>query len=475
MSVQSSLSDIIIYGHSNELETALNHQAAAGHLTLDEIDEYGYTPLVQTAIVNDAEKAEILLAAGAHVDFQDLTGRTALHWSADNKNEILCRRLLDAGANPNAYTYAGQPVLTLPYLRQSTSIKNLLIQRGAKLPFAQDFINAKVLGHQFELEGRCDIVDPTDTFFEIELEGFYLETTLDIVLNSLITFKKNYGGRELRPLFSELDIVIASLKNAAELLKFQHYLVNKQTSQKPINQLLTHRPLILPIAASGHAINFIYFTDWLIRCDRGAFGKKHGTIIFYKVRQPEALTLSFMKSLLYQKQHADFINEGIINYLGLEPMSVLSLLPQKTGNCAWANVEALVPTLLLVLLHAKKSTTDLKTCQEKALQFYNEWREWSKNRALHFCLETFKTANEARKAAKCTLLAAILFQSCQYGNPRDLPKARKLLNTLSQPKFRYVLESYLQVFSKKTQDPAYQNLLNYLDDFGIDIVNPPPS
>lgn len=63
-------------------------------------------------------KAKILLAAGAKVDFADLTGRTALFWAADNNNLELCNLYLKYGADVNAYSSGGQPVLVMPLMKK---------------------------------------------------------------------------------------------------------------------------------------------------------------------------------------------------------------------------------------------------------------------------------------------------------------------------------------------------------------------
>ncbi|MBU0743936.1 MAG: ankyrin repeat domain-containing protein, partial [Gammaproteobacteria bacterium] len=161
-----SLSKKIIYGSDKEVIEFLKSNPE-----LNVIDEYGYTPLIQTAIINSLPKAKILLDAGAEVDFPDLTGRTALFWAADNDNLELCNLCLKYHANPNAYSSGGQPILVMPLMKNHQEIKKLLVASGAKLDFAQDFLNAKLIGHGFELEGRADIVDTRNVFIEVELEG----------------------------------------------------------------------------------------------------------------------------------------------------------------------------------------------------------------------------------------------------------------------------------------------------------------
>lgn len=459
-----SISKKIIFNSDQDVAHALRFEAE-----LDVIDEYGYTPLVQCAIVNSVAKAEILLKAGAKVDFPDLTGRTPLHWAASNGNFSLCELFLNNGADPNACTNVGQSVLVIPYLRKQRNITELLFKKGGDLNFALDFINAKLLGHQFELEGRVDVLDNNGVFMETECEGFYLEFSVDIVANSLIDFANNFAGKHLRRYFSKLSSIIGSLQNAIELLKYQHYLVDVEEHKNAIDALLDKELLILPIAFSGHAITLIKYWDWLIRCDRGEFGKNNGTVIFYYMRNPHLVTKPFIKELLYKRQYAESINEQLAQYLDLEVVWKLPLSLQISGNCSWANVEAVVPAILFMLLLQEKGGRDVEIAQKEALDFYEEWVAWDQNRALHFCLESFNDASPARQAAKATLLAAVLFQAFKYDKLEDRDKSERMLKILTLPDYRYVLESYLKVFSKQPNDPDFKNLTNFLDDFGVEL------
>jgi hypothetical protein len=459
-----SLSKHIIFGTDKEVADCLEHKPQ-----LNVIDEYGYSPLIQTSIVDSPSKTKLLLDAGAEVDFKDVTTRTALHWAASNSDYEICKLLINHGANANIYTNAGQPVLVMPYLRRQKNIQNLLIKHGAKLDFTQDFINAKLLGHRFELEGRVDIIDNAGTFIEVELEGFYLEFSLEILIKSLHDFKNNFAAKHLRDYFTKLNIIINALQVAVELIKYQHYLIDIDKYAKRIDILLNQEPLILPISFDGHAITLIRFGDWLVRCDRGEFGKKNGTVNIYDLENPHMLTESFLRELLYKKQYSQFINSGLSRRLGLNTKLQLPLAPQKTGNCSWANVEAVVPTIMFLLFLQENGINKIEESQQEVLHFYNEWVEWDRNRELHFCLESFEEANPARKATKAALLAAILFQSCQYDNSCDQQKVAKILPILTLPDYSYILKSYVEVFAKDQRNKCMDNLHNFLDDFGVNV------
>jgi hypothetical protein len=159
----------------------------------------------------------------------------------------------------------------------------------------------------------------------------------------------------------------------------------------------------------------------------------------------------------------------LAQYLDLEIVWKLPLSLQISGNCSWANVEAVVPAILFMLLLQEKGGRDVEIAQKEALDFYEEWVAWDQNRALHFCLESFNGASPARQAAKATLLAAVLFQAFKYDKLEDRDKSERMLKILTLPDYRYVLESYLKVFSRQPNDPDFKNLNNFLDDFGVDL------
>lgn len=461
-----NLSDAIIHGTADQVR-AMAPQAE----TLNELDAYGYTPLIQTAIVNNPEMAKIIIDAGADVNFTDLTGRSALHWAADNNNLELCGLLLKNGAKANSYTRAAQPILAMPVLRHQEKLKQLLYQYGAKLSFAQDFINGKVLGHRYELGGRVDIVDTQGTFIEIELEGFYLEFSLAIVYQSLMDFKINYGGKHLSIFFDKLDVIINAIYNAAELIKYQHYLVDLKQHEQRINQLLHTVPIVIPVIYDGHAINYIALGNYLVRCDRGVYGREHGTVILYKMKHPNRLNNQFIKNLIYRRQHKEFIDDEMVQQLGLKAIKTLPISEQVSGNCSWANVEAIVPAMMFLLL--AQQTGDVNESEKQAMFFYEQWVEWDKNRALTFCIQSFNLIdNKARKAAKAALMAAILFQKYRFDNPDDREKADKIMKIFRHnPEYQYILKAYEEVFQYEKETDIFRNFYAFLDYYEIDLTN----
>lgn len=461
-----TIANEIIRGAIEQVEYLLDHGE-----DINDLDEYGFTPLIETAIIGHNDIAKMLLERGAEIDKPDASGRTALHWAVDNANYHLCRLLLEKGANPNTYTRGAQPVLAHPLLRDQRQIKQLLYDNNADLNFAKDFINTKLLGHRFELESDVDILNADGEFIEIDYEGFILEFTLNIIKDSLSRFKRNYAARRLRGYFNRLNDIIQAISVASNLIKYQHNVLEIAKYDRQIDRLLENELLILPIAYKGHAITFVKCGRLLAKCDRGEFSLEHGSVNIYYIQNEAALNKEFLKNLLYKKQSKRYVEQHLYNLLGLQAIAQLPLSSQVTGNCSWANVEAAVPTAYLLLLLNENLDIDmdaLAVYKNTALNFYEHWLDWDKDRALHDCIQSFNEADSpARKASKASSLAAILFQSCDYANPKDMERAEKILAILTDKKYEYILQSYINIYAEKKLTKKGNNLLHILDDLGI--------
>ncbi len=462
-----SLTDEILFGTLGSVERVL-HQGA----DVNEIDVYGFTPLIEATIVNDTEKAEFLIKHGANVNQHDVTGRTPLHWAADIHNVSLSTLLLENKADPNAYTEGGQPVLVYPLLRNQQNLKKLLYQHRADLNFAQDYINGKLLGHRFQLLGQVDIVNSKGHFIELDFEGFFLEFTLAIVENSLARYRNNFAARKLRPYFNYINKILDRYLNATELLKYQSYLIDIDEHAQKIDALLKNELLLLPVAYRGHAVTFIKHGNLLARVDRGENSKIEGTVVIYKITKPQIFNAEFMKKLIYKPQTIEFITSGIKRVLGLTTLFTLPLTAQIIGNCSWANVEGAIPTMIFLLMLKEQKRfgkSDIAQCKDAALSFYNQWQEWDQDRALEDCVKSFDNSNPARKATKATILAAILFQQCNYHNPKDIERAEKILPILMLPEYQYILKSYIEIYWKSRKTRAGHNLIQVLEFCGVKI------
>ncbi|WP_028388300.1 Dot/Icm T4SS effector AnkH/LegA3 [Legionella fairfieldensis] len=433
--------------------------------SLDDIDEYGFTPLIEAVITRQVNIVEQLLLRGVDINKPDVTGRTPLHWAVDNDEIDLAGLLLNHGADANAYTHAGLSVLVYPVLRGQNNLKHLLYQHGAKLDFALDFINGKLLGHRYELAGYVDIVNAQGEFIELNYEGFILEFTVAVVKDSLRRFTSSYSTRHLRQYFPYLYTVMDAFAVAAELLKFQQYRYLDDSHKTVLSRLLQSPMLILPAASRGHALCFVRYGQWWAKIDRGENSLKEGTVNLYRITHPEVMNVSFLQQFLYKKQSRRYFHEVINQKLGLIPLLQMPVSSQISGNCSWANVQAVIP-VAYAMQQLATSQWD-KFDPHTAMELYDIWVEWDKDRALDECIHRFYVANPIRKASFAAMLGAVLFQACNYSNAHHLERAEKILTILTLPSYYYVLQSYLDTYCVKRLTPRGNNLLKLLDDCGV--------
>jgi hypothetical protein len=431
--------------------------------SLDDIDEYGFTPLIECAITRQVNIAEQLIIRKVDINKPDVTGRTPMHWAVDNNDIEMTRLLLSHGADPNAYTRNGLCVLVYPVLRGQDNLKHLLYRHGAKLDFALDFINAKLVGHRFELEGDVDIVNTKGEFIELDYEGFILEFTVAVVRDALRRFISSYSTRHLRDYFPLIHIIMDAFTDAGELLQYQHYPQLTDAHLKRIGHFINSTMLILPAASRGHALCFVRFHQWWAKIDRGENSLKEGSVNIYKITRPEALNVNFIRQFLYKKQPRQYFHQTINQQLGLIPVAKIPVSSQISGNCSWANVQAVLPVAYAMqgLNKAEEFNSSI------AMDLYHKWIEWDKDRALDECIQRFYLASPARKASIAAMLGGVLFQSCKHGTTQHLLRAEKILTILTLPDYYYVLKSYLDEYCVKRLTRKGNNLLKVLDDCGV--------
>lgn len=456
-----SLADAILQ------EDMRNVQAFLRYENPNQIDEYGFTPLIEAAIVENIAICKLLLAHGADPNQQDVTGGTPLHWAAENDNIEMINLLLKHGADPNSYNIAGQPVLVMPTLRRQSKLRKILVRAGADEIFAQDYINTKLLGHVFELIGTANIIDPNNQFVEVDFEGFYLEITIGLIADSLVQFQNHFAARQLRRYSGLSQFIVDVLQRASQLIKFQQYRVDIENHRSMINALITQEPLLIPVGYEGHAITFIKYGDLWGKCDRREDSRLYDNVMFYRMQNPEAVTVEFVKHIIYQKQSTEFINQELDQILGLVPFTELKVEAQISGNCSWANVEAAIPALFfLTLVQLNKDASAYPHFKTLALNYFHRWREWNKDRALHYCIQSYERGDAIRKASKAEILAAILFQRCQSHDAKDRQRIEMILGLLMNSPYAYILKNYLRVYyyeSPSEEGKRFAELLKQYD------------
>ena len=138
---------------------------------------------------------------------------------------------------------------------------------------------------------------------------------------------------------------------------------------------------------------------------------------------------------------------------------------QNSGNCSWANVQAIVPVAYALQILASQGVDHFSA--DEALRLYDTWVEWDKDRSLDECIHRFYHAEPIRQASFAALLGAVLFQTCDASLEHHLARAEKILKILTLPNHYYVLSSYLEEYCVKRLTRRGNNLLKLLDDCGV--------
>ncbi len=454
-----SLANAIIEGNQLLVEQYLNMG-----VPIDEFDEYGFTPLTESAIANYPKLTKYLLSRNADPNKKDSVGGTALHWAVENNNLDMVDILLNAGADPNAHNLSAEPVLIRPMLREQESLKKRLIEAGAKTRFANDYIQIKLLAHRYDLTGEVDVVNSNGGFAELSLEGFFLESSLHIMRQSLQGFIHNFAGQKHKEHFNIYKRIIMAMHTAAELMKYQQYQISVRDHKKRIDSLLSQELLIIPVNCDGHATAYIRYGNLLVRCDRRLVDDQVNGIVFFKMGNPRAFDKHLMRVLLFDKKDPAFLDRTLMEKLKLSIVGRIMIEPQVAGNCSWASIAGCVPAIFFLLSDdITEHPHGLVDYNHEAIQQYHAWRDWDKSKALHYCMQHFKTAEPGRKHSLGAVLAAVFFQRFDYRQGDKLALARQVYRLLETPGHEYHLKHYLDHYYYRKKTPAGVNLKKLID------------
>ena len=439
-----SLAELIIYDTPERAIKAICNNEG----DVNEWDRFGFRPLIQAVICRKPKVLSALIANGADIEQVDFIGRTALQWAANRGYTDCCKFLLEHGADPNHFSADGQPILVTPILREQLDLVELFIKFKANYEFAKDFISAKLLGHRYELTGEADIVSTDGKFIPLSFEGFYLEFSTALMRRSLYNFVHSIPGQKFEKYQGKLTKILHAMKNAAQLTEFSRH-KDKSPFENTIEAILDSELLLIPSAYQGHAITFIKYRNLWAKCDRGV-GKLADTVIIYEIGNPYMLNASYYKKLLYDTKTEDFIRYEIKEELALKVIKTMPTKSQISGNCSWANVETSVPAMLLMLSYDSRyqKPSDLAKIQKSIYHFYGAWIDWDKDCALDEALADFHCADQLRKLSKAIILGSVLVQRCSPANKREVGRAKKILQIITQPNFHFIIENYRKVYFK---------------------------
>jgi len=129
IAIKRNKTDVVDYFVS--LGLPLPHQQPTEEQDVNALDKDGYTILMNSAVHNDYDKAQVLLKKGAKIDMQDARGRTALYITTVLKSYETAEILLENGANVNLKTKKGDVPLMSAVRKRDIKMVDLLLKYKA--------------------------------------------------------------------------------------------------------------------------------------------------------------------------------------------------------------------------------------------------------------------------------------------------------------------------------------------------------
>lgn len=99
----------------------------------NEIDAYGYTPLVNACLRGCLKSVRILIQSGADINMQAMHGYTPLHAAAQNGYLEIVEQLLDSGALLETKNDDGDTALMLAVRSEHAAVVDALCKRGSNV------------------------------------------------------------------------------------------------------------------------------------------------------------------------------------------------------------------------------------------------------------------------------------------------------------------------------------------------------
>lgn len=439
-----------------------------GH-DVNELDDYGFTPLIESVIFNKFKIADLLLEYGAIVDLEDYLGQTALFWSCDLDLLPLCQLMLEYNADPNHPNTSGQVPLVYPLLRQNHQMTDLLVKAGAVESVAQDYIEMKVVGHRFELIGSTLIADAKGEMIDVDYEGFMLDFTTKMVSDSLAKFFLTHADKITEKYKLHLQMICNALINSSKLMKFKPRL-DVEVDTASVKSFLNMDLVVLPVSYEGHAITFVKYKNLLAKCDRGVHVKED-TITVYKVENTMFLNHSFLKDLVFKNKSTDYIKTELPKILGLRKIMTLPARQQVSGNCSWANVEAVVPASMFLLKAVEDidNRVYLTSLKNDVISLFNEWVEWDRDRTIDELIANYQSRTLPRRVSIILSLCNILVQRTDADNPSELKRAQKIFDFIKTTNFKNILKLAIGIYASKVGIKNFKNLTNLFQKLGVNI------
>ncbi len=312
----------------------------------------GSTPLMSAAARGSTKALKILLNSGADVNISDRYGQSALFSALFNGQTDAAKILLEAGANPNLVDKEGRSILYLIKALRPKNWKALhqLFKKhisDAAVRYTKQHKQTKLVTHAFQLKGQSII-----SGVPIQYEGGQDKINASRMAKSIAAFGKSDSCPLPKEWAGELAETLTDALEANE--------------EKTLQRIQEGKPALIFTGFIGHAVSVLIWEDICIICDRR---RGLSSPLFVHRFDPKKLTveaITFLQSLKGKTKgdHKIGIESTLPKMLGFKPQSQNELSLQRkvalpfqiVGNCSWASTEGIIKAYML--LKATKGAPD---------------------------------------------------------------------------------------------------------------------
>ena len=445
---------------------ALNFAAGLGALSyveslvahgadVNQTDKYGATPLLSACFFREYDVVEYLLtlpSVNVNLPMNDVMEKFSgiapiMFMIMDNKYTIIetlkAHPTFDAEFNTALIEKAG----FIDYLNAHPLINHSDVLDA--FHFAREF------GHKFDIGGCYTMAAfqayPPQCF---SFEGDFNEIAVQYLVNAYDPFYHEVILQSQLPPWGAMAYqqVYDAIHFTAEHTNF--------IAEDYYQRAISGEMVIIPSGWAAHSIYFVIDGDRLYRANRGDLSDGIIGIDEFRITQPDHLSPYIISYMLIAEGEPDFLQEDMVDMLGLSLLGQVETPSQQVGNCAWTSAETAVEAAFISSFI--NQGIDSEDAYSLAKGTFLLWEDYDMSHALIYLIE--ESALFIEQGIYDDLLINAITAHHDASNAGDVYRGVVILDQLSEPT---VMESFTINIAPLVidYDPGSYQKISYLETF----------
>ncbi len=227
-----------------------------------------------------------------------------------------------------------------------------------------------------------------------------------------------------------------------------------------MNKIERAEVVLIPSGWERHTIAFVIHDNMLYRCNRGHLSDDIHGVEEFVITKPHNLNVQIIEHMLNAQGTSQYLQEDIINILGLQKVGDIENPPQLVGNCVWTSLEAGLEAALVANFVDEGLNRPL--AHELAKQSFLVWENFDLNHTLKDLVDN--PAFFKNEEIYDDLIINALKAHHDPKNEGDIKRGVVILEELSDP---FVLETFYNEIGRdvlKYAPLSYQTI-SYMQPF----------